>query len=426
MRCVKAGPPTNSSFDPVDSERIIIHIDMDAFFASVEHLGNPSLVNLPVVVCGDPETRTVVAAANYVAREYGIRSGMPASTARKACPQAIFIEGNPQKYVYFSLKLKAICEEFTPLVEAFSIDESFLDVTATCQRYGGPMEMAKLIKKTMQERLGLTASAGLGPNKLMAKMASGFAKPDGLSTLWEHEYGEKFYPLPIDKMFGIGEKTAEKLKQMRIKTIDDLRTFPLPILERLFGVPGSWMHQAANGIDKSPVIPEEENPPPKSVGNGYTLDTDTVDQNLILKVIYALCCKVGRRLRKDKYAGRTLTLLTRFSDYRTISRGLTTEQFLCLDKDLYNSAKFLYFNAVKPKVGMIGNPGRPRHRISNAGPLPVRYFCVSVSNLSSLNSQRQLFLFDLFNRQKYEDATKSMDFLRDRWGERVITWGSLM
>jgi len=399
---------------------------MDAFFASVEQIGNPRLTEQPVIVCGDPDTRTVVAAANYVARQYGIRSGMPASTARQRCPHAVLIEGNPEKYVYFSLKLKAIFGEFTPLVEVFSIDESFLDVTQTHARYGGPIEMAKRIKEELRSRLSLTGTAGIGQNKLLAKMAAGFQKPDGLSTLWKHELPTKFFPLPVDDLFGIGEKTAQKLHALRIKSIDDLRHFPVHILEKLFGIAGKWMNQAANGLDESPVIPEEENPPPKSVGNGYTLDDDSVDEDFLMKVIYALCCKVGRRLRKDPYGGRTLTLSARFADYTTITRALTTEEFLYLDKDLLRIAKFIYLTAVKDKVGGNGSPRRFRHTAGVNAKQPIRYLGVSVSNLVSFAGPKQLHLFDMTSSEKYERLVRSMDKMRDMWGERVLTWASLV
>lgn len=426
MRCVKAKDSHPRFATAGDGKRVIIHIDMDAFFASVEQIGNPRLSKQPVIVCGDPDTRTVVAAANYVARQYGIRSGMPASTARQRCPQAILIEGNPEKYVYFSLKLKSIFDQFSPLVEVFSIDESFLDVTQTHPRYGGPIELAKRIKAELQNRLSLTGTAGIGPSKLLAKMAAGFEKPDGLSTLWKHELPTKFFPLPVEELFGIGEKTAQKLHALRIKSIDDLRHFPVPVLEKLFGVAGKWMHQAANGLDESPVIPEEENPPPKSVGNGYTLEQDSVDEAFLMKVIYALCCKVGRRLRKDCYGGRTLTLSTRFADYTTITRALTTEEFLYLDKDLLRIAKFIYLTAVRDKVGLDDSSRRPRHTPGSQRRQPIRYLGISVSNLVSFAGPRQLHLFDMTSSEKYERLVRSMDQVRDMWGERALTWASLV
>lgn len=396
-----------------EKKRVIIHIDMDAFFASVEELCNPGLKGRPVIVCGDPSTRSVVAAANYPARKYGVHSGMPASTARRLCPGGSFIEGNPQKYVYFSLRLKHILESYTPEVEVFSIDECFLDVSDIWQQYGSPEFLASVLKAEISKRLQLSASAGIGPNKLLAKTASGLDKPDGLTCLWKKDLPEKFSCLPIGKLFGIGPQTEGKLKAIGIQTIDDLRKTSVGLLQKLFGVVGNWMHHASNGIDDSPVIPEDRAPDFKSVGNSYTLESDTTDLNIIMKVIYAMCCKVGRRLRQDKRAGKTLTLVIRFSDYKLISRSKTSEQLLFLDQEILLEAKKLFNSSLQQLVGL----GHGQHK--------VRLIGISIRKLASLSDPHQHLLLGLEQRNKFIEATKSADRLRDLMGETAITWGSL-
>jgi len=386
--------------------RIIMHVDMDAFFASVEQAADPSLKGKPVMVCGGLESRTVVAAASYEARKFGVRAAMPLAIARMKCPNGVFIEGDPEKYIYTSLRLNDIFREFSPIVEEYSIDESFLDVTDVADRFGGPVEIAKKIKQRVKEQFHLSCSVGIGPNKLLAKTASDLDKPDGLTVLAWEDLPAKFQTLPVEKLYGVGEETAKKLELLGVHTIGQLANVPVSALKKIFGVVGELLHDAANGIDNSPVLTEAERPPPKSVGNDYTLQRDTLDDELIRSVLLGLCSKVARRLRKGGHAGRTVTLKIRFSDFTTITRSRTLDTHVDLDKEIFDVALQIYQSLHKH--------------------MAVRMLGVSASNLMHTPPERQRSLFDYSFWKKYKRVIQSVDKARDKFGERSIMWGALI
>ncbi|HUW33464.1 MAG TPA: DNA polymerase IV [Planctomycetota bacterium] len=387
-------------------DRIIIHVDMDAFFASVEQAADPSLRGKPVLVCGGLDTRTVVAAASYEARKYDVHAAMPLAVARLKCPNGVFIEGDPEKYIYTSIRLNDLFREFTPIVEEFSIDESFLDVTDVADRYGGPMEMGRQIKQRVRERFNLTCSVGIGPNKLLSKTAANLGKPDGLMELDYKDIPEKFHPLPVDKLYGVGEETAKKLALLGVRTIGQLAALPVPALRKIFGVIGELLHDAANGIDNSPVLTPEEMPPPKSVGNDHTLHADTLDPEVIRSVLLGLSSKVARRLRKGGHAGRTVTVKIRFADFTTITRSRTLDTYVDLDKEIFDVALQIVDAVQKQRA--------------------IRLLGVSVSNLIHTPPERQRSLFDYSWWKKYQAVIKSVDKARDKYGERAIVWGALL
>ncbi|HUS58823.1 MAG TPA: DNA polymerase IV [Planctomycetota bacterium] len=386
--------------------RIIMHVDMDAFFASVEQAADPSLKGKPVMVCGGLESRTVVAAASYEARKFGVRAAMPLAIARMKCPNGVFIEGDPEKYIYTSLRLNDIFREFSPIVEEYSIDESFLDVTDVAGRFGGPAEIAKKIKQRVKEQFHLSCSVGIGPNKLLAKTASDLDKPDGLTVLAWEDLPAKFQTLPVEKLYGVGEETAKKLELLGVHTIGQLANVPVSALKKIFGVVGELLHDAANGIDNSPVLTEAERPPPKSVGNDYTLQRDTLDDELIRSVLLGLCSKVARRLRKGGHAGRTVTLKIRFSDFTTITRSRTLDTHVDLDKEIFDVVLQIYQSLHKH--------------------MAVRMLGVSASNLMHTPPERQRSLFDYSFWKKYKRVIQSVDKARDKFGERSIMWGALI
>ena len=387
-------------------DRIILHADMDAFFAAVEQKADPSLQGKPVMVCGGLETRTVVAAASYEARKYGVHAGMPLAVARVKCPDGIFIEGDPQKYIYTSIRLNDLYREFTQIVEEFSIDESFLDITDVAQRYGGPVELARQLKAKVKERFGLVCSVGIGPNKLLAKTASKLDKPDGLMVLNHEDVPTKFHPLPVGKLYGVGEETAKKLEMLGVRTIGQLAKLPVPALKKVFGVIGELLHDAANGIDNSPILTEAEQPPPKSIGNEYTFQRDTLDEEVVHNVLLGLCSKVARRLRKGGHAGRTLTLKIRFADFTTISRSRTVDDYMDLDKEIFDVANDILSKVQKRKA--------------------IRLLGVTVSHLTHTPPEKQRSLFDYSYWKKYKKVIESVDKARDKYGERAIVWAALL
>ena len=393
------------------ADRIIMHVDMDAFFASVEELCDPSLKGKPVMVCGNRDTRTVVAAANYEARKYGVKAGTPLGIAKVKCPRGVFIEGDPDKYVYASLRMNDVCREFSPVVERYSIDESFLDITGTARFFGGPLETGRKLKQRIKDLFGLTVSVGIGPNKLLAKTASKLEKPDGLTMLTEADITTRLHPLPVGKLFGIGGRTEEKLARLGITTIGQLAAVPPDLLERTFGTVGFLLHEAANGRDDSPVVPESETPPPKSVGNSYTLLRDSNDEDHLLRVLLGLASKVGRRLREGGHRGRTVTVTIRFYDFTTITRAKTLPVHIDRDKQIYEAARDI-FRRQRGKG--------PKYRV------PVRLLGVSVSALAHEQGGAQLWLLERDYWSRYDGMLRAADRIRDRYGERVLTWARLI
>ena len=290
---------------------MILLVDMDAFFASVEQMHHPHLRGQMVIVCGDPSRRGVVTAASYEARPSGVRAGMPLAEAKRLCPQAHYVEGNPRQYVEKSLELLELFLQYTPDVEPFSVDEAFLDLGGLGVR-GATLETASVIARTIQQRIAdeheLGASIGIGPNKLIAKMASGVKKPRGLTALDEAAFHGVFWPLDVQALWGVGPKMAEHLKAIGLSTVGALAHAPLPMMKQRFGVVGEHLIEAAWGRDRSAVIPYHEGVDPKSMGHEVTLPEDCRDPEFLEGTLLRLADQVGRRLRGDGFAGSTVTV----------------------------------------------------------------------------------------------------------------------
>ncbi len=398
------GTPVGRDHDrEPDVSRVIALIDMNAFFAQVEQICNPSLRGKPLLVGGDPKKRSIVAAASYEAKACGVRSGMSYYEAKKLCPDAIAIEGDSRKYLDYCYRIVDIFREFTDVVEAFSIDEAFLDLTNVQRLFGTPERICGCIKERLVEDLGLTCSVGIGPNKLVAKMASNMQKPDGLTRIWPEELPHILWPFPVEELTGVGRRMKRRLARMGISTIGDLGRFDPAVLRGQFGVYGELLHQWANGIDESPVDPTCFQTV-KSVGHSYTLPRDIDDTETARWFIFWLSDRVCRRMRRDNYVGRTITLTVRNSDFLSFTRSLTLPEHTSSVHTLRDRAMLLYRRNVPP--GM-----------------KVRLLGVSFSHLKK-ETPEQMELFSNERQRRAVDA--AVDAVKDKYGDSAITFATLI
>ena len=320
--------------------RKILHVDMDAFFVSVEEVLDPSLKGKPVLVGGDPEGRGVVAAASYAGRGYGIHSAMPIAQAKRLCPHAIFLGGSHRRYSEYSAKVFEILKRYSPLVEPMSLDEAFVDLTG-CERLHGPvLKSAEKIRNEILEELGLNASIGIASNKLLAKIASAYCKPNGM--LWIAPGMEQRFlaPLPVRRIPGIGPKGEAELRRMGIKSVGDLARLPLELLEEHDGKWGVSLYRKARGISGSPVTSETEDP--RSISRETTLEMDSADPIFLESTLSYLTEKVAGQLRENKLFAGTVTLKLRYSDFKTVTRSKTLEMPTAKDHTLFKTGVGLF------------------------------------------------------------------------------------
>lgn len=326
--------------EPIDdSSATILHVDMDAFFASVELLDRPDARGKPAIV-GHPGPRSVVTSATYEARKFGVRSAMPVSQALRLCPQAIILPPHMHKYKEYSEKVMAIFSEVTPLVEALSIDEAFLDVAGARRLLGSPRRIAELIRARVYSETGLSCSVGAAPTKFMAKLASGRAKPDGVLVIAESAIISYLRPLPVGALWGVGASTQQALERLGMRTVADLADAPLHVLQKAVGdASGRKLHELANGRDPRSVVTETRE---KSVGHEMTFETDVSDQDLLRRELLRLSNQVGERLRKHGFVGRTVALKLRFSDFRTVTRSRTLGEPTNVGRRIFEEAWQVY------------------------------------------------------------------------------------
>jgi nucleotidyltransferase/DNA polymerase involved in DNA repair len=379
---------------------IILHVDMDAFFASIEQRDNPFCRGKPVIVGSDPKEgkgRGVVAACSYEARRYGIHSAMPISQAYHRCPNATFLRPRMRRYQEVSRSIREIFYYFTPLVEPISIDEAFLDITGSLRLFGTPEQIANSLKKEIREKENLCASVGIAPNKFLAKMASAHCKPDGLLIIKEKEVKNFLHPLPISKLWGVGKKTEQKLAGLGIETIGQLAALKKEYLESLFGKAGIHLWYLSQGIDNREIEPIHE---AKSISHEITFEEDIDDVEIIKKLLLSLAQNVARRARQNNMRGYTVTLKLRYSDFHTINRSQSKSEPLDTAEEIFCNVKDII-----EKINLSGKK--------------IRLIGISLSNLISAEFE-QISMFRE-GKEKKKKISQAEDKIINRFGDDSIT-----
>jgi DNA polymerase-4 len=382
------------------SERVILHGDLDAFYASVEQRDHPEYRGKPVIVGGGPNERGVVSAASYEARKFGVHSAMPLIQAGKLCPQGIFVPGNGAAYEEASDAVMALFALRTPLVEPISLDEAFLDVTGTAHLFGGPERCGRELKRDVLEQVGLVLSVGLASNKLCAKVASDLRKPDGFVIVPRGGEAAFLAPLPLKRLWGVGPKTQQVLEDLGMRTIGDLAAADPALLEARLGEHGATIRQRARGIDDDRDVVAEPGDP-KSIGHAHTFDRDTLDRAQLENTLLRLSEGVGRRLRKHQLRGRTVTLQLRVAPFETRTRQRTLHEPTADDLTIYETARALLRDALAAD--------RAAGRVS-----PVRLVGVTASGLVG---GEQL---DLFSGARVARLNAALDAVRSRFGDAAL------
>jgi DNA polymerase-4 len=379
--------------------RCIFHIDLDAFFVSVERTFNPELKGKPVIVGGDPDSRGVVSSASYEARRFGIHAGMPLSQARHLCPQAVLVRANFSRYRDASSRFMGILAGFSPDLEPLGLDEAYLDATGCEEPYGSPPEMARAIKQRISKELKLTASVGIATCKVVAKIASARCKPDGVLEVQPGYEQEFLNPLPISKLPGVGEKTEQSLERMGITTIGELAALPLDTIKRRFGATGAALHSHARGIDRRHVEPPGE---AKSISQELTFARDSLGRDFLEANLHSLCQEVCRELRGQRKTARCVAIKLRYADFETVTRQVTLKEATDVTRVIFGTASKL-LNSTLAERGA-----------------PIRLIGVKVSNLVGLDKQLRMFGSEIHEPERVD---KAVDKIRSKYGPTSIKTG---
>ncbi|MCX7706009.1 MAG: DNA polymerase IV [bacterium] len=372
--------------------KVIVHVDMDAFFASVEQILNPSLKGKPVFVSGNTARDSVIAACSYEAKKYGVKSGMSIYEGLNLCPGATVVRGNPERYIDTSRRVFNVLQNFTEKVELYSIDEGFLGIEVDDSSYENLKKIGFFIKQAVYQETSLTCSIGISCNKTVAKIASDLCKPDGIMIVKEDQILEFMEKLPVEKVPGIGPKMAEYLNLMGIEFCGQVRKIPVDLFREKFGIRGEEIWYLCQGIGETEVC--VQNPEPKSFGHSYTLQQDTDDMSLLLSVLCRLSHQVGMRMREEDYYGNVITLTLRYSDFTVFTKRKTYPFWFNDDQSIFKNASSIMFNERwYKKVRLIG---------------------VSVSGI------QKRYQMSLFKNEKREKMLKVMDSINRKYGTDSI------
>ena len=381
--------------------RQIIHVDMDAFYASVEQLDHPDLREKPVIVGGDPQRRGVVSAASYEARKFGVHSAMPMSRAVRLCPDAFVLPVRMERYAELSQQIHAIFQQYTPQIEPISLDEAFLDITGSLRLFGSAEQIGRAIKNQIRKQLRLVASVGIAPNKFLAKLASDLEKPDGFVIITQKNKQQILDPLPVSRIWGIGKVTEKALKSKGISTIEQLRETPTEILRSIFGEQTAHVRRLAQGVDNREVESGRE---AKSISSEQTFATDIADKSILLDVLLHQVEDVAQRLRLNDLEARTIRLKLRYGDFQTMTRSSTFARSTNITKELWEEAQKVFLKWHRKSAGAL------------------RLLGFGASGLQKVGTgQRQLFEDPRHEKQRRLDS--AFDKIRDKFGHDALRRG---
>lgn len=409
--------------NPGEGNRVVLHVDMNAYFASVEQANNPFLRGKPIAVGGGVGgKRTIVATASYEAKARGVKTAMPAWEALKICPDLIIVPGDMTKYIYTSAEIIKILKQYTDLIEVFSIDEAFLDITATKDRFGGEISLAKQIKQAIRERFRLTCSIGIAPNKFLAKLAGELKKPDGLTIIKPEDIPGKIDKVPVATLCGVGRKLEKYLSALGIFTFGHLHRYPRQKLVKRFGpATGEHLWQMGQGEDHSVILPYPQEDMAKSMGHSYTLPKRTSDVDEVKGYLMRLCEQVGRRLRKEHYKGNIIHLVIGFDRFDFWGKQKKIDDYINDGYEIFKVAeKLISLGAPRLKASAPKNQGD--QDIQLQFPEPIRFISITLSGLSQNLDQLSL----LPNQESAKLVLKAVDAINDRFGEFTVERAAIM